>query len=72
MKTVVEMEPAGDFLKSCFQKRSENRIARLDCTGATGFHVSPRRGTPKEAQNYVKSTQIEGTSFFNENAKHKK
>ena len=54
MKMVTEMDPKGNFFGSRFQKKCENRKVRFDCTGAYGFHVNPRPGTPKAARNYSK------------------
>ena len=54
MKMIPKMDPKGDSLGSCFQKKKGNRKVRFDCTGAYGLHVSPRCGAPKAAQKYTK------------------
>ena len=54
---VVEMEPEGYSFRSCFQKNAENQKVCFECTGARGFHVSPRREAPKVLQKYLQKTQ---------------
>ena len=62
--------PKVDTFGSCFQKMTENREVRFDCTGVYGLHMNPHRGPPRATQNYTKKQTDSRNFFFFEKSKN--